>query len=144
MIAKTVNSYFACGISSIESRETTVRSLLFWNPSTTLDLTRLSSVMMNFRRLNFYSYLCSRPLSLSPTLITMTSLPALVRLAISLLMSLATPEWMAPQSPRSEVTPTIKCLAGLSSGTLMSAFSYRAAGQRGNSGTLARCNSHYE
>lgn len=81
---------------------------------------------------HFYSYLCSRPLSLSPTLITMTSLPAEVRLAISLLMAFATPEWMAPHSPRSEDTPTIKCLAVLSSTTWMSAFSYRAGEQRGS------------
>lgn len=78
------------------------------------------------------SYLCSRPRSLSPTLTTMTSLPVPVRLAISLLMVLATPEWMAPQSPRSEVTPTIRCLPALSSGALISAFSYRAGGE--NSG----------
>lgn len=74
----------------------------------------------------FSSDLCSRPLSLSPTLMTMTSLPEPVRLAISFLMVLATPEWMAPHRPRSEVTPMIKCLPDLSSGALMSAFSYSA------------------
>lgn len=77
-------------------------------------------------------HLCSRPLSLSPTLTTITSLPEPLRLAISLLMALATPEWMAPQSPRSDVTPTIKCLAVFSSGALMSAFSYRAGEQKRN------------
>lgn len=79
----------------------------------------------------WFSDLCSRPLSLSPTLITMTSFPALVSLAISFLMVLATPEWMAPHSPRSEVTPMIKCLPDLTSGALISAFSY-SAGESNN------------
>lgn len=80
-------------------------------------------------RVHFLSYLYNRFLSLSPTLITMTSLPAPVSLAISFLMILATLEWMAPQRPRSDVTPMIRCLATLSSGTLISAFSYRAGDQ---------------
>lgn len=86
----------------------------------------------------FSSDLCSRPLSLSPTLTTMTSLPAPVRFAISLLMVLATPEWMAPHRPRSEVTPMIKCLADLSSGALMSAFSYNAGQHKNNNQPQAK------
>lgn len=73
-------------------------------------------------------YLYSRPRSLSPTLTSMTSLPAPESLAISLFMALATLLWMAPQRPRSDDTPMIKCLF-LSSGALSSAFSYRAKQQ---------------
>ena len=67
------------------------------------------------------------PLSLSPMFTTMTSVPAM--LLIWALMALATPEWMAPQRPRSDDTPMIRCLAPFSSGALISAFSYRAEGQ---------------
>ncbi len=73
-------------------------------------------------------YLYSRPLSLSPTLTSMTSLPAPESLMISLFMALDTLLWMAPQRPRSDDTPMIKCLF-LSSGALSSAFSYRAKQQ---------------
>merc|ERR1711915_716160 len=86
----------------------------------------LRPISLQFRMMCLQWVLCSRPLSLSPTFTTMTSLPASVRLAISLLINLATPEWIAPQSPRSEVTPTMRCFAALSSGALISAFSYRA------------------
>lgn len=62
---------------------------------------------------------------MSPTPTTITSFPALERLVISFFKVLAIDVWIAPHRPRSEDTPIRRCFF-LSSGALISAFSYSA------------------